>query len=367
MTSASSLDGGHLRIGGAPVVTLHADPPRGAPAFVEAVVLPGRGMMLLNAKLRLPSGETVNGVVGPEPAEAARELDGGWDDFAGNKAFAFGGAILAPYANRIRGRPVDGGREIEALIDGTPVRLPRNWGGRAPGAEQYAMHGLILDAAAQLEAVEPDRVTGRLLAGDFGGRWPGRAELTMTWRLEDGALALRVEACNAGRGLLPIGLGWHPYFPVPSGDRRQARLRLDARTRVEVNDYDQVLPTGRLLPVAATPYDFGGSSGAALGDLHLDDCFTGLSRSRGGEVVVEIHDPAAELGFRIVSSSPWVRAVQVFAPVDRPVVAVEPQFNLTDPYGAVWSRDVDTGMAQVPPGESVSFEVRVEPFALRNR
>jgi galactose mutarotase-like enzyme len=167
-----------LTIGGKPPVTLTArDAPGAGPAFVEATVLPGRGMMLLQARLRLASGEVVDAIAAPSLGEAARQLDGGPDDFAGNKAFSFGGAILAPYANRIRGAPVPGAREIETDIAGRCVRLPRNWGGKAAGAEQYAMHSLILDASVPWRQTAADRVTGRLDAGDFGGRWPGRAAL----------------------------------------------------------------------------------------------------------------------------------------------------------------------------------------------
>jgi len=42
-------------------------------------------------------------------------------------------------------------------------------------------------------------------------------------------------------------------------------------------------------------------------------------------------------------------------------VAIEPQFNLADPYGAEW-RGRDTGMAAIPPGGSVTYEARVTAF-----
>jgi galactose mutarotase-like enzyme len=239
------------------------------------------------------------------------------------------------------------------------VRLPRNWGGKGRGAEQYAMHGLILDAGVTFAQPSPDRVTGRLDAGDLGGRWPSRTELGFEWRLAGGELRLALEARNTGAEGLPIGLGWHPYFALPSGDRRQARLRLAAGRRVEVNDYDEVLPTGRLLSTAGTPYDFGGPQGAALGDLYLDDCFTALS-----EPAVEVRDPAAGLGLRIAWLTRDVKAVQVYAPPDKAFVVVEPQFNLADPFGAVWPPGTDTGMAWLEPGGSLTYEVRVSAFAL---
>ena len=41
---------------------------------------------------------------------------------------------------------------------------------------------------------------------------------------------------------------------------------------------------------------------------------------------------------------------------------IEPQFNLADPYGAIWSGR-DTGMRLLPPGADVAYDVRVELFA----
>jgi galactose mutarotase-like enzyme len=355
-----------LRVGGLPVVRLRAlDAPASGPAFLEATVLPGRGMMLLQARLRLSSGEVVDALTAPAPAAAARALSGGPDDFAGNGSFSFGGAILAPYANRIRGRPVEGAREIETEVAGHTVRLPRNWGGKAPGAEQYAMHGLILAAPVPWRQGAPHLATGRLEAGDFGGRWPGRAALAFEWRLAGGGLGLRVTAQNVGSDPLPMGLGWHPYFALPSGDRSQARLRLPARSRTLVDDYDAVLPTGAVEPVAGGAYDFSAPGGRPLGDAYLDDCFTDL-RPEGGQAVAEVLDPAADLGLRIASPSPQVSAMQVYAPRDKAFVVVEPQFNLADPYGAEWGGR-DTGMATVAAGGSVVYEVAVTAFALGNR
>jgi galactose mutarotase-like enzyme len=185
--------------------------------------------------------------------------------------------------------------------------------------------------------------------------------MSFDWRLAGGALELEVGVRNVGEEPLPFGLGWHPYFALPSGDRRQARLRLPARSRALVNDYDEALPTGALEPVAGGAYDFSGP-GKPLGELYLDDCFTDLERTAGG-VFAEIRDPASGLGLRIVSPSPQVRAMQVYAPPDEAFVVVEPQFNLADPYGAEW-RGRDTGMALILPGQAVTYEVRVEPFAL---
>jgi hypothetical protein len=129
-----------------------------------------------------------------------------------------------------------------------------------------------------------------------------------------------------------------------------------------VNDYDEVLPTGEVEPVAGTPYDFSMPGGRALGDLYLDDCFVDLERTAEGQVKAEVVDPAAAYGLRVVAASPLIRAIQVFAPPDRQVVVLEPQLNRADPFGAQWGPDADTGMAILAPGESAVYSVRLELF-----
>lgn len=342
-------------IGGKPIVTLRSEPPPVGSGIVEAAVLPGRGFMLLQAVAALPDGRRWNLLHAPSPREAALELNGGPNDFAGNRSFGFGGALLAPYANRIRGRSAPDAREIETSIGGRAVRLPRNWGGREPGAEAYAMHGLILNEPVDYEHLSEGVVRGRLLG--FGGRWPGPLELLFEWRLDAGGLRLRLDAHNVGEDTTPFGAGWHPYFRL-AGDRRDARLVLPARLRAQVNNYDEVIPTGMLIEVAGTPYDL--RNGRALGALYLDDCFTGL---QPGMVEVTLHDPVARLGLRVTSQSPPVRAVQVYAPPSESFVVIEPQFNLADPFGDQWQSDVDTGMVWLAPGDRVRYEVVLTTLA----
>lgn len=99
---------------------------------VRADIAPGRGMLLLQARWRRDGLGVFDMLHAPPLAEAMHLLGAGAsDDFAGNLAFSFGGAILLPFANRIRGRPLSGSREIETQIAGRTVRLPHNWGGKA--------------------------------------------------------------------------------------------------------------------------------------------------------------------------------------------------------------------------------------------
>jgi aldose 1-epimerase len=352
------------RTGGEPVVTLQV-PAGGEPAFTSAEILPGRGMMTLQVRARLPRLGEVDLLAAPPPEKAGQFFAEHAEQFPGNASYLIGGAILIPYANRIRGTLSADGKTIMARIPGREVTLPANAGGRRPGAERYAMHGLILDS--QVDAIErettaeQDAVRGSLHAGDFGQGWPSRTELTFENVLRGDSFTLTITAKNVGDETLPIGIGWHPYFALPSGRRRQARLHLPARSRTLVNDYDEVLPTGEVVPVGGTPYDFTAPGGRPVGDLYLDDCFVDL-QTRAGEVVAEVIDPAASYGLRVTAASPPVRAVQVYAPPEKGFIVVEPQFNRADPFGPEWGPDADTGMVLLAPGESAVYSARLELF-----
>ena len=353
-----------VMIGGAPIVELHCEPSTDAavPGFVSALIAPGRAMMLLQAAVRRPGAGDIQVIHSPPPVEMARRLAGGPDDSFGNAAFSFGGAILAPFANRIRGRALPGSL-IETEILGRPVNLPANWKGQGPDPEPCAMHGLILfSAAGELQIVQSGAramASAAMRAGDFGGHWPSSTDLSICWTLTPRALSLEVTATNVGPDVLPMGIGWHPYFNLPSGQRSQALLSVPARRRLVVADYDEVMPTGEISALAGSDHDF--SQPRALGDLNLDDCFVDLQPSGKNEIVSQIVDPAAGYGLRVIAS-PSVKAVQVYAPRSESFIALEPQFNWTNPFGAEWA-GADTGMALLRPGEQARYAVRLEPFA----
>ena len=76
---------------------------RRGPQFLSAGILPGRGMAVLQIKAYLPGKGEIDLLNSPPLPEAAKLLDQGDDEF-GNQIFKMGGAILLPFANRIRGK-----------------------------------------------------------------------------------------------------------------------------------------------------------------------------------------------------------------------------------------------------------------------
>jgi galactose mutarotase-like enzyme len=151
-----------------------------------------------------------------------------------------------------------------------------------------------------------------------------------------------------------------PYFAFPSQDRKQVRLHIPASKLAKVNNYDDVFPTGRLVSVKNTQYDFTDSAGRALGDIFLDDNFSDLERDNG-RVVVQVIDPAASYGLQIEGMSKEIKTIQVCAPPDKPYAAIEEQFNFADPFSPVW-HDMDIGMVRLKPGQQVTWKVKLELF-----
>lgn len=354
-------------VGGLPVVTLERPAPEGAdkPYFKRLQVLPGRGMNTFQIIAHLPGKGDIEVLSSPGLTDAANILNGGKEDSWGNKSFSLGGAILLPYANRIRGKLSTDGSLLETRLAGRSIRLPANWIGKKPDAERCAMHGLMLNSkldefSTHYTNTESD-VTGLFHAGNFDGHWLSKADIHFEYVLRDDFVEIQVTTTNVGSEPLPVGVGWHPWFNIPSGKREQARLHIPAKMRTEVDNYDNVFPTGKLLPLKDTPYDFSAQGGAPLAALFLDDNFVDLAKTKEGNVVAEIIDPLSKYGLRIIGESKEMHAIQIYSPVERPIVVLEPQFNLADPGNPVWGKR-DTGMVTLRPGQSVSYRVKLQLF-----
>ena len=347
-------------IGGEPVVTLERQrpPSSDAPQFLSVQVLPGKGMNVFQVKAYLPGKGDIDVLGSPSLEEAAKTLSAAADDPYGLTPATMGGPILLPWANRIRGKASADGKTIEAMVDGKRISLPANLQPKQPGGEKASIHGLMLNAGFQEVQVnrggDRSSVSAVLHAGNFDGHWFSKTDVNVTASLALNAVELNVEARNVGDQPLPIGIGWHPYFNFPSGDRQQARLHIPAQRRALVNNYDDVFPTGKTEAVKGTPYDFTAPKGAPIGTMYLDDSFIDLERQPDGSVVAEITDPKAAYGLRVIALSKDIRALQAYSPKEKNFVALEPQFNYVDPYGKEWGK-TNTGMVVLKPGESVTL------------
>ena len=356
-----------LTAGGQPVIELSAPEPANTdiPGFISAHILPGRGMNTYQITAHIPGFGPFRMLTSPPLAEIPGHFDNSTEDFMGNRSFMVGGALLIPFPNRIRGTLLDDGRSIETTVGGRKVILPANWASHGGRGEKIAMHGLVLKNHAHKLSVEADdasaRVTGVMKTGDFDARWIGWSEVTTACTLGSGSFELAVTVANVGNESFPVSVGWHPYFEFPSGRRAQCRVRVPARSLIETTDYDDVFPTGEITSVEGTPFDFRAAEGVPLLDRFLDDCFTDIEFDDGW-FTVELSDPDAAYGLRVRANS-VNRAVQLYSPVDKNFVAVEPQMSFADPFNeTVWKDRPGAGMEVVEPGSSVTYRSILELF-----
>ena len=229
------------------------------------------------------------------------------------------------------------------------------------------MHGLIFTDRGQDLQIERtaggEIATAVIHAGSFGGHWLSETDLHFTFSLTGDAIEEKVTATNIGHEDEPIAIGAHPYFAIPSQDRAQARVHIPAEMLAEITSFKEERPTGELKPVEGTTYDFRGAEGVALDDHALDDNFSHLQWT-DGVVNVRLTDPQAHYGIDIEGISPTIKTVQVYSPQGMNFLAVEDQFNFVDPFGKEWN-GMDTGMVTLHPGQSTTWEVRLQLFTPR--
>jgi galactose mutarotase-like enzyme len=352
-------------IGGQKIVTLTRKAANTTkPEFTSITVLPGRGMEVLQITANFPGKGNIDVLASPDLATAAKTLDQE-DNEIGAKGYSMGSAFLAPYPNRIRGKLSADGKMLTTEWQGHTLTLPANNIGTLPTAERHAMHGLILKSKTDDVSVKDiaggKQVTGVIHAGDFGGHWLSKTDLVYTITLTAEAVDVTIIAKNVGNAAEPIAIAWHPYFNLPSGDRTQVRLNVPASSMAEVDGYDNVFPTGKVLPVEGTRYDLRATGGKALSKEFFDDNWNHLDW-KNGIVTVQLVDPAAHYGVKIEGLSPEIKAIQVYAPPTKNFVAIEDQYNFGDPFGKEWG-STDTGMVTLKPGQTTKWHVRLRVFA----
>jgi galactose mutarotase-like enzyme len=324
-----------------------------APEFTSVTLLPGRGMNILQITAFVPGRGEVELMTSPSVEDATKAMTGSGDDAGGAQSLQMGAPFEAPWAGQI----VTASGAHGVMWKGREIPLPA--GSDKTGGES----GLLLEQAATSSdsSAMPDggQAQAMFQLGEAEG-WPWSAQITVTALLSRKALDLTMTARNNGDMPEPVALGWRPRFLI-EGERSRMRLRLPAEMHVERGP--DGVPTGTLVPVANTPFDFTPRQGVRIGDTDLNDCFTGLRQDllESGPAS-ELISPTGDYGVRITALSATIKAIQVIAPANRKYIVVAPRFNFPDPFGREWGK-ADPGVVTLQPGQSVQWKIRVEVFA----
>jgi aldose 1-epimerase len=335
-----------------------------APEFLSATLLPGRGFNLWQLTASLPGRGEVNLLVSPPLSQAAQILSGTDSDDNGSASTNYGGAFLAPWASQLAGFPAPGNGTLQALWQGQRITFPSS----GPGSP-LSTEGLLLARGADdvKTATLPDGQSAEATfqAGSFSGNWLSSTDITILVELSGQSLDLTMTARNTGTAPEPIGLGWHPYFAIPSGNRAEALLVIPSISRAEYSESNPGTLSGNVIPTQGTRYDFLRASGTPLGQNSLDDTYVNLHTGLLSDgPVAELRDPEANYGLRIIPLTSNITNLRVIAPADKPWVSIGPNMNINDPFGREWQTPDKTGMVTLQPGATVQWKVRVQIFSL---
>jgi aldose 1-epimerase len=326
--------------------------------LISATFLPGRGMNVFQITALIPGHGEVPLLVSPLLASASAVLNGQDDDANGSASTTLGGAVLVPWAQRLSGTSTSTQGMLSTNWDGKRLSFPAENAG-----SNMSVEGLLLSRAADSvkSDVLPDgqSVVAVFHAGDFSGNWLSTIDVTVEAQLTAHDLDLTVTAQNTGQQPAPFGVGWHPFFAIPSGDRSNALLSVPSQTVMEVNKQSGK-PTGRMVNVAGKDGDFSKSGGVKLGLSAIGATYTSLLSGVASGPVAELTDPAYNYRLSVIPLTPDITSLRVLAPADKAWVSIGPNTNLDDPFGPEWDSPENAGMITLAPGATLRWKVRVE-------
>jgi aldose 1-epimerase len=328
-------------------------------------LLPGRGFNLWQLTAYLPGHGEVPLLVSPPVAQAQNLLSGSGTDANGSASSDFGGAFLAPWAAQMSGGPAPGTGVLQTQWEGQRLSFPA-----VTADSLLSTEGMLLNRGAETVSTSdlPDGQSARATfhAGTFTGSWPGNTDMSILVELSGHTVDLVVTAQNNGTVAEPFGIGWHPFFAIPGGDRAKASLVIPSVSRLQPPDRRTGLPSGAIVSTQDTPFDFVHAGGTRLGETTLNETYLNLHTGLLSDgPIAELRDPAAGYGLRVVSLSSNIKTLRVVAPADKPWVSIGPNMNVPDPFGHEWDKLENTGMVILQPGDSVQWKVRLEIFSLR--
>jgi aldose 1-epimerase len=266
---------------------------------------------------------------GVELLRRVEDLEG-----AAAKGSTAGIPMLHPWANRLGG--------MSYCVGGTDVVLDPSSSLLHLDERGLPMHGVPWSRLAwEPTAADRTRLVARLEWNreELLAIFPFRHRVELTAALDPAGLTMETALVAGPDGPVPVSFGFHPYVGLAGLRRADWRLTLPAMRSLALDE--QGIPTGEGTP-------FGGFD-AALGEVGFDDGFA-LPEE-------EVSLSLAGAGRRItLELAAGYRYTQVFAPVDKDFVALEP---MTAPTNALRS---GRGLHLVEPGGTfrATFRIRVE-------
>jgi aldose 1-epimerase len=189
--------------------------------------------------------------------------------------------LLWPYANRLD--------EQAFYANGQKYSFDPGLGNTGRGA--IPIHGFLTEADAWTVLDTGADATSAWVAMQleffrlprYMKQFPFAHTLTMTYRVQDGALEVQTRIDSLSDEPIPVAIGFHPYFQLTDSPREEWRLSVAARTHWPLNA--DTMPTGETQPITRLLPD---PKNVAVKDVTLDDIFTDLEFDTRGRAVMSL-------------------------------------------------------------------------------
>jgi aldose 1-epimerase len=348
------------RPGGVEPVVLKRSQTSGSntPEFRSATLLPGLGMEVLQITAFVPDRGEIELLAAPSVKDVS---DGTTPNRSG--ANDTWGAIEAPWSGLLTGLLAPLGNTFRTSWKGRTIEAPAVAPGRGIG-EGGLLNKLGADSTDLTPSVTPSSVTASFKGTDFDGHWASRNDVSVGVTLGARTIDLDVTVKNVGDQPEPMGIGWHPRFVIPSGDRDAAQIRLPNGELLEIADTAKGIPSGRLVqpgmaisrfqqrpwPIGVEPVD------GSLAHLKPGPTQT--------EAAAEVRDPQSGYGVRMTALSNNIRELRVTSPSGSSYVSLGTQTNYDDPLGKEWGGADNASIPTLLPGQTEEWKVRLEIFSV---
>ncbi|MGZ3280496.1 MAG: aldose 1-epimerase [Caulobacteraceae bacterium] len=267
--------------------------------------------------------------------------------------------LLAPFANRLdqtafyaNGRKYNFDTEIGTVRGPVPIH------GFLSGATSWKVVEAKADAKGAWVTETLEFYKNPLYMQNF----PFAHVLTMTYRLSNGELEVRLRLDNLAIEPMPVSVGYHPFFSLSDSDRSDWTLSVPAQTHWKLNGV--LVPTGE---TEAADVFWGGDRHdvplSRFATRTIDDLFSDLERDSAGRAVVRLQGKKQGLS---VTLGPKFKALVLFSPPAPPpprAAGAAPQTPRAPPAPVVKGPPVPlsaTDQALPPPQRG---SIAIEPMA----
>jgi aldose 1-epimerase len=156
----------------------------------------------------------------------------------------------SPYFGAIAGRVANRIGNARFELDGRTYALDANWHGHLLHGGRKGLGRVVWSGEIDTPA-NAVRFSYHSPDGEMG--FPGAVDFTVVYRLSGNRLRLEIEGVADRR--TPINVVQHQYFNLGTGpDVLDHRVQIAASAYTEVDE--QLIPTGAILPVEGTKWDF---------------------------------------------------------------------------------------------------------------